>query len=155
MGDAFAEQIEGSINGLKEQPNIGERVTVADDHKFVGLDAYKKVIDTCDVVLLASPPGFRPMHLRDAVEAGKHIFTEKPMATDAPGVRSVVETVAMAKEKKLALVAGFCWRYDYDLRELFKRIHDGAIGDVLVDVRHVSHRPGEADAAGRHAARRA
>jgi predicted dehydrogenase len=98
---------------------------------FVGLDAYQKVIDSgVDVVLLASPPGFRPVHLRAAVEAGKHIFCEKPMATDAPGVRSVMESVRIAKEKKLAVVAGFCWRYDYPKRELFKRIHDGEIGQV-------------------------
>src|SRR6185503_3685706 len=83
-----------------------------------------------DVVLLATPPGFRPVHLRAAVDAGKHIFCEKPMATDAPGVRAVMESVRIAKERSLALVAGFCWRYDYPLRELFKRIHDGEIGQV-------------------------
>lgn len=131
MGDAFAEQIEGSIKGLKEQPKIGERVAVADDHKFVGLDAYKKVVDMCDVVLLATPPGFRPTHFRYAVEAGKHIFTEKPMATDAPGTRSIAESLKIAKEKKLGVLAGFCWRYDYAKRELFQRIHDGQIGEVL------------------------
>jgi predicted dehydrogenase len=98
---------------------------------FVGLDAYQKVINSgVDVVLLASPPGFRPVHLRAAVEAGKQIFCEKPMATDAPGVRSVLESVRIAKEKKLALVAGFCWRYDYPKREFFKRIHGGEIGQV-------------------------
>jgi myo-inositol 2-dehydrogenase/D-chiro-inositol 1-dehydrogenase len=131
MGDAFPEQIEGSINSLKGVKEIGDRVVVDADHKFSGLEAYKHVIDNVDVVLLASPPGFRPYHLRYAVEKGKNIFTEKPMATDAPGVRSVMETVKMAKEKKLALVAGFCWRYDYPRRELFKRIHDGQIGDVI------------------------
>jgi predicted dehydrogenase len=68
--------------------------------------------------------------LRAAVDAGKHIFCEKPMATDAPGVRSVMESVRLAKEKKLALVAGFCWRYDFAKRDLFKRIHDGEIGQV-------------------------
>lgn len=131
MGDAFPEQIEGSINSLKGVKDLGERVVVDADHKFTGLEAYKQVIDAVDVVVLASPPGFRPYHLRYAVEKGKHIFTEKPMATDAPGVRSVMETVAMAKEKNLALVAGFCWRYDYARRELFQRVHDGAIGDVV------------------------
>jgi predicted dehydrogenase len=83
-----------------------------------------------DVVLLATPPGFRPLHLAAAVAAGKHVFTEKPMATDAPGVRSVLNTVAEAKEKKLAVVAGFCWRYDYARREMYKQIHDGAVGAI-------------------------
>jgi predicted dehydrogenase len=83
-----------------------------------------------DVVLLASPPGFRPLHLQAAVAAGKHIFCEKPMATDAPGVRSVLESVAEAKKKNLALVAGFCWRYDIPRREFYKRIHEGAIGEI-------------------------
>jgi myo-inositol 2-dehydrogenase / D-chiro-inositol 1-dehydrogenase len=95
------------------------------------LDAYQKVIDSgVDVVLLASPPGFRPVHLRAAVNAGKHIFCEKPMATDAAGVRSVLASVKAAKEKKIALVAGFCWRYEGARREFYQRIHNGAIGDV-------------------------
>jgi predicted dehydrogenase len=131
MGDAFKSQIDSSIVALKGDMDIADRVTVSDDMKFVGLDAYQKVIENVDVVLLASPPGFRPVHLRAAVEANKHIFTEKPMATDAPGVRSVIETVAMAKEKNLAICAGFCWRYHSELRELFKRVHAGAIGNLL------------------------
>lgn len=130
MADAFPEQLASSLRTLKGQGPIAERVTVEEDHQFVGLDGYKKVIEACDVVLLCTPPGFRPQHLRYAVEAGKHIFTEKPMATDAPGVRSVIESVKIAKEKNLAMVAGFCWRYDYPRRELFQRIHDGKIGDV-------------------------
>jgi myo-inositol 2-dehydrogenase/D-chiro-inositol 1-dehydrogenase len=131
MGDAFPEQIEGSLNGLKGVKEISDRVVVDSDQRFTGLEAYKQVIDAVDVVVLASPPGFRPYHLRYAVEQGKHIFTEKPMATDAPGCRSVMDTVKMAAEKNLALVAGFCWRYDYARRELFQRIHDGQIGDVV------------------------
>lgn len=131
LADAFPEQIEGSITSLKGVKEIGDRVVVDSDFKFTGLEAYQQLIDAVDVVVLASPPGFRPYHLRYAVEKGKHIFTEKPMATDAPGVRSVMDTVAMAKEKNLALVAGFCWRYDYARRELFQRIHDGQIGDVV------------------------
>ncbi len=132
VGDVFRTQIDNvCLNNLKANTRIAEQVAVSDDFKFVGLDSYKRVIDNCDVVLLASPPGFRPVHLRAAVEAGKHIFTEKPMATDAPGVRSVIESVKIAKEKKLAMVAGFCWRYDTPRREFFQRIQDGQIGDVL------------------------
>ncbi len=131
VADVFRQQIDYSIENLKSNPEIADKVQVDEDHKFVGLDAYKSVIDACDVVLLTSPPGFRPVHLRAAVEAGKHIFTEKPMATDAPGCRSAMESVKLAKEKKLAIVAGFCWRYDYPRRALFQRVHEGAIGEVV------------------------
>ena len=129
MGDAFPEPIQGSLKNLKEkQP---DKVKVTPDHCFVGLDAYQKVIDSgVDVVLLATPPGFRPVHLAAAVQAGKHVFCEKPMGTDAAGVRSVIQSTKLAREKKLSLVAGFCWRYDAPRREFYKRIHDGAIGDL-------------------------
>ena len=129
MGDVFDDQLQKSLNALRKE--AGDKVQVTPEKCFVGLDAYQKVIDSgVDVVILATPPGFRPQHLRAAVDAGKHIFCEKPMATDGPGVRSVLESVEIAKQKNLALVAGFCWRYDYPRRELFKRIHEGAIGDI-------------------------
>lgn len=131
VGDAFAEQIEPSLKILRGEKKVAAQVVVDDDHKFSGLESYRHVIDACDVVLLASPPGFRPEHLAYAVEKGKHIFTEKPMATDGPGIRSVIESVKRAKEKNLAMVAGFCWRYDYARRALFERVLAGAIGDVL------------------------
>lgn len=129
MGDAFEDQLNKSLQILqKEHP---DKVKVTPEKCFVGLDAYQKVIDSgVDVVLLATPPGFRPVHLKAAVEAGKHIFCEKPMATDAPGVRSVFESVKLAKEKNVSLVAGFCWRYEGARREFYQRVHDGAIGDV-------------------------
>lgn len=145
MGDIFPEPLQNSLRVLSRRPPppkegeppqepkpvLADRVKVAPENCFVGLDAYQKVIGSgVDVVLLATPPGFRPQHLRAAVEAGKHVFCEKPMATDAPGVRSVMESARMAKEKQLSLVAGFCWRYEPARREFFKRIHDGAIGDV-------------------------
>lgn len=129
VGDAFEGPVERAVEELKRAPELVEKVKV--EKKFVGLDAYQKVIDSgVDLVILASPPGFRPAHLKAAVAAGKHIFCEKPMATDAAGVRSVMASVEESKKKNLALVAGFCWRYDLARRELFKRIHDGAIGDV-------------------------
>ena len=129
MGDAFEEPIHNSLASL--QKRHPDRVKVTPEHCFTGLDAYQKVIDSgVDVVLLASPPGFRPVHLRAAVEAGKHIFCEKPMATDAPGVRSVLESVKLAKAKNISLVAGFCWRYEGARREFYQRIHDGAIGEI-------------------------
>ncbi len=130
MGDAFPEKIERSLKSLKNQKNIADRVLVDDDHKFSGLDAYRYVIDSCDVVLLATPPGFRPEHLEYAVEKGKHIFTEKPMATDGPGVRRAMAAVKVAEEKGTAMVAGFCWRYDSTKRAFFEKILKGDIGDV-------------------------
>jgi predicted dehydrogenase len=129
MGDAFPEAVERSLKSLSSQV-AAEKINVKPEMRFSGLEAYKKVIENVDLVVLATPPGFRPFHLRAAVEAGKHIFTEKPMATDAPGVRSVIESVKIAKEKKLAMVAGFCWRYDFAKRAVFKKMLDGSIGDV-------------------------
>jgi len=129
MGDAFEDQLQKSLQSL--QKSHGEKVKVTPERSFVGLDAYQKVIDSgVDVVLLATPPGFRPTHLKAAIDAGKHVFCEKPMATDAPGVRSVMESVKVARDKKVSLVAGFCWRRDTARREFYKRIHGGAIGDI-------------------------
>ncbi len=131
MGDVFQSQIDNSIRGLKGEASIADRVQVTPDTSFVGLDCYKKVIDSgVDVVLLASPPGFRPREIRAAVEAGKHVFAEKPSGTDAVNVRSVFESAQIAKQKGLSFVAGYCWRYDPARREFYQRIHDGAIGEV-------------------------
>jgi predicted dehydrogenase len=131
MGDVFEDKITEHLAALKHAEP--DRVQVDEAHRFVGLDAYQKVIDSgVDVVILATPPGFRPLHLKYAIAAGKHVFCEKPVATDAPGVRSVLETVEEAKRKNLALVAGFCWRYNLAERGLFERIHAGDIGDVRV-----------------------
>jgi predicted dehydrogenase len=128
MGDVFEDKLKIGLESLKKlQP---EKVNVPAERQFVGLDAYKKVIETCDVVLLTTPPGFRPQHLKTAIEAGKHVFCEKPVATDAPGVRSVLASAALAKQKNLAIVSGFDWRYNYSRREFVKRLHEGAIGDI-------------------------
>ena len=130
MGDAFEDQLKQSHSSLDKQ--FPGRVQVEPSKRFVGLDAYQKVIDAgVDVVLLASPPGFRPAHLRYAVEKKKHIFCEKPMATDSAGIRHVMESVRMSKEAKLNIVAGYCWRYSLPRREFFKRINEGEIGEVL------------------------
>ena len=129
MGDAFEDQLQRSLQSLQKEH--ADKVKVTPDKCFVGLDAYQKVIDSgVDVVLLATPPGFRPIHLKAAVDAGKHVFCEKPMATDAPSLRSVLASVKAAKEKNLALVAGFCWRYEGARQEFYKKIHEGAIGDI-------------------------
>ncbi len=131
MGDAFPEPIERSLAAVKGAVKDDKKFNVTSERKFVGIDAYEKVIKSgVDLVILTSPPGFRPGPPRAAVEAGKHVFTEKPMATDAPGVRSVIESVKIAKQKNLAVVAGFCWRYDYAKRAVFGKMLDGTIGDV-------------------------
>ena len=134
LGDTFADHLESSLNSLatsEDTADIHAKVQVDPEHRFVGWDAYRGVIDSCDVVLLATSPHFRPLHLRAAVEAGKHVFVEKPIATDAPGVRSVFETCRMAAEKKLSIVSGLCYRYERKKRETLQRIHDGALGEIV------------------------
>ena len=132
MGDAFPEALQGSLKSLQGEAEIAARVKVAPDHCFVGLDAYQKVIDSgVDVVLLASPPGFRPVHLKAAVAAGKHIFCEKPdghrCARRALGARL---RQAGEGEKPLARHRASAGVTTPARREFYKRIHDGAIGDI-------------------------
>lgn len=129
MADVDEKQMEGAIKTLSDK--FPDRVDVKPDKKFVGLDAYQKLIDSgVDVVLLASPPGFRPAHLTAAVDAGKHIFCEKPMAVDSVGYHVAMAAVNKAKAKKLNIVAGFCWRYSTSRKEAFSRVLEGQIGKV-------------------------
>lgn len=130
VSDAFQDIATNAVAGLKENPAIGSRVDVTPETTFAGIEAYKDVIDNCDVVVLCETPHFRPLSFRYAVEKGKHVFVEKPVAVDAPGIRSVLETAKIAKEKKLNVVSGLCWRYDLNVQEMMKRVHDGEIGDV-------------------------
>lgn len=132
MADAFQDRLDSSLENLLAKKAVAGKVDVKPDAKFVGFDAYKAAIERCDVVLLTTPPQFRPMHLKAAVEAGKHVFAEKPVAVDAPGVRSVLASCALAKKKNLSVVSGLCLRYDTSFRECVKRIHGGAVGDVLM-----------------------
>lgn len=129
MADAFVDRLKGSLETLKNQ-DVAEKLDVPAENQFVGFDAYKEVIKRVDVVLLTTPPHFRPIHLKAAVEAGKHIFAEKPCAVDAPGVRSVLASCEEAQEKKLAVVSGLCLRYHGPYREVMKRVHDGEIGKI-------------------------
>ena len=131
MGDAFEDRLQLSLKSLSAVKEIADKIDVPREQQFVGFDAYKDVMATdVDVVLLTTPPHFRPMHLKAAIDAGKHVFAEKPVAVDAPGVRSVLETCAEAKRKNLSVVSGLCIRYDGGFRETVKRLHDGAIGDI-------------------------
>jgi myo-inositol 2-dehydrogenase / D-chiro-inositol 1-dehydrogenase len=130
MGDVFEDRLEESYKALVEE--VPAKLKVEKGTKFIGFDAYQKVIDSgVDVVLLATPPGFRPQHLTAAINAGKHVFCEKPVAVDAAGVRKVLEAAKKAKDKKLSLVSGFTFRYDYSKRALFDKIRQGAIGEVV------------------------
>lgn len=129
LGDAFADRVQNSLKNL--QAAHPDRVKVSPETCFVGLDAYQKVIESgVDVVILATPPGFRPVHLKAAVAAGKHVFCEKPVATDAPGVRMVLEAAAEAKRRNLSIVSGFCYRYNHGVRAIMQQVHDGGIGEV-------------------------
>jgi predicted dehydrogenase len=131
MGDAFADRLQSSLAKLKENSTVNSKVDVREDRCFVGFDAYRQVIDSgVDVVLLAEPPQFRPRHLKAAVEAGKHVFAEKPVAVDAPGIRSVLATCEEARKKRLSIVSGLCLRYSRGFQESVQRIHDGALGEI-------------------------
>lgn len=130
LADAFADRIEGTLKALKQRHP--EQVDVEPSRCFAGFDAYKELVASgVDVVLLAAPPHFRPLHLAAAIEAGKHVFAEKPVAVDATGVRAVLATCELARKKDLCVVSGLCWRYDTVIRETIKRVHDGAIGDIV------------------------
>ena len=131
MGDVFPDRLDEAHKALVEMfPN---KVKVNKEQRFIGFDAYKKVIASgVDVVLLATPPAFRPDHLLEAIGAGKHVFAEKPMAIDIPGVKKVLNAAKKAKEKNLSLVSGYCFRYDFPKRALFERVLNGAIGEVKV-----------------------
>ena len=128
LGDMFPDRIKGSQRTLSKL--TGYKVTP--ESIFTGWDAYKKVVDSgVDLVLFATPPGFRPIHLAYAIQQGKHAFIEKPCAVDPVGVRKVIELGKKAAEKKLAVVAGTQYRHQTSFIETIKRIHDGQIGEVI------------------------
>jgi predicted dehydrogenase len=131
MADAFSDHLERSLAELLKEDDIAAKIDVAPERRFAGFDAYEKLIGSgVDVVLLATPPHFRPRHLAAAVAAGKHVFAEKPVAVDAPGVRSVLATCELARQKKLAVVSGLCLRYSDGFRDSVARVHDGEIGEI-------------------------
>ena len=136
MGDLMADRLSRSREALakavSEAPALAPKFKVTGERCFTGFDAYQKVIDSgVDLVILASPPGFRPAHLQAAVAAGKHVFTEKPVATDAAGIRSVLATYEVAKQKNLGIVAGTQRRHQAEYIEAIGRIHDREIGEVV------------------------
>ena len=127
MADAFQDRLDNSYKSISEEIDA-KRIDVPQDRKFVGFDGYQKAIALADVVILATPPGFRPIHFEEAVKQGKHIFMEKPVATDPAGIQKVLAAAAIAKQKKLNVVVGLQRHYQNSYRELFKR--KDAIGDI-------------------------
>ncbi len=132
VADAFKNSLEGGLkqiqSEIKDRP---ERLAVTEDTKFVGLDAYKKAIELADVVVIATPPGFRPIHFEEAVRQGKHVFMEKPVAVDGPGVRRVLAAAAEAKKRNLKVGVGLQRRHQNGYIETVKRLQDGEAGEIL------------------------
>jgi predicted dehydrogenase len=132
MGDAFRDRLEGSLGQLRRDAALASKIDVPAEKQFTGFDAYQQVMDSgIDAVLLCTPPHFRPAHIEAAVRARKHIFAEKPVAVDAPGVRRVLAACEEARRQRLSVVSGLCWRYHNGMRETFRRVLDGSIGDVV------------------------
>lgn len=132
MGDLYLTEAEKKLEMVRKSSVAkGKLAEGLDGRVFSGIDSYKKVIDSgVDVILLTTPPGFRPTHFKAAVEAGINCFVEKPCATDIAGVKDFLATSKIAADKGLSVLCGFCYRYSEQGRALFERIHDGAIGDI-------------------------
>jgi predicted dehydrogenase len=131
VADVFENRIEASLKYLSQQFN--KQVDVSADRRFIGLDAYRKAIDSLDdgdVVILATPPAFRPIHFEYAVDKGRNVFMEKSFAVDAPGVHRVMRAGEQAAQKGLKVAAGLMWRHDVPRQEVIHRLHDGAIGEI-------------------------
>ncbi|MEM8678590.1 MAG: Gfo/Idh/MocA family oxidoreductase, partial [Planctomycetota bacterium] len=131
IGDAFGDRAARALKNLQRQEEIVDQLEVEPDHLFTDFDNYRQVIDNVDVVVLATPPHFRPAQVEYAVETGTHSFVEKPVAVDAPGLKRIQAACERAKAKGLAVVSGLCWRYHPGVVETMQRIQDGAIGDII------------------------
>lgn len=142
MADVFEHRLASSLKHLSER--AGKQVNVPKDRQFLGFDAYRKAIDALDgqgVVLLATPPGFRPLHVEYAVSKGVHVFMEKAMAVDGPGVRRLLKAGEAAEKKNLKIAGGLMSRHSPPLAEAARRIHDGIIGDVITCWAYREHGP--------------
>ncbi len=135
VGDAFADKLENGLAGVTEAMTEAKRqaqIDVPAERRFVGLDAIDQVLAAgVDAVLLATPPGFRPMQIERAVQKGVHVFCEKPVATDAPGVRRVQAACELAKKKGISIVSGLCYRYHDGRRAIVQRLQEGGVGEIL------------------------
>ena len=140
MGDAFDDRLAASHGYLMD--GHGGQMEVDPERRFVGFDAFQKVIDSgVDVVILTTPPHFRPEHFKYAVDQKKHVFMEKPMAVDGTGVRSVIVDAQRAREQGTNVMGGFCWRYHHPSRECYKRVLDGRNRRCQVRPFDLSERP--------------
>ncbi|MCL6273798.1 Gfo/Idh/MocA family oxidoreductase [Muricauda sp. 2012CJ35-5] len=131
MADAFQDQITKSLAGISEHFEGERKIKVKEKHQFSGFEAYKNAIDMADVVILTTPPGFRPLHFEYAIAQGKHVFMEKPVATDPVGIRKVLASAKIAKEKNLNVVVGLQRRYEKKYLNLFDQIQKGSIGKIV------------------------
>jgi len=132
MADVFKDKIEAAREDIKSNKQVGAGCAVDDDHCFVGFDGYKQLLKTdCSVVLICTPPFFHPFQLEAAIEANKHVFMEKPACVDAPGVRQIIAAAQKARDKKLNIAVGSQRRHQANYLETIKRLHDGAIGEIL------------------------
>jgi predicted dehydrogenase len=128
IADAFGDRIKGALKAVEKMEG---KVECPEERQFKGLDGYQKVLDHCDLVILATPPGFRPFHFEAAVKAGKHVFMEKPVCVDSFGARLCLEAAKLADEKKLKVVVGLQRRYDQRYRETIAKIREGIAGDII------------------------
>lgn len=128
VADAFDDRIKGALKAVE---NMKDKVECPEERQFKGLDGYKQVLDHCDLVILATPPGFRPFHFEAAVNAGKHVFMEKPVCVDAFGAQLCLAAAKLADEKKLKVVVGLQRRYDRKYRETIQKIREGVAGDII------------------------
>jgi predicted dehydrogenase len=136
MADLFEDQLEGSLRRLRDSdefaPEVRKNIKVAPENRFMGYDAYKKVIDSgVDIVLLHTPPGWRPLHFEYAVNAGKHIFAEKPLATDCMGAQKVMRLARLSEQKGLTVMIGAQRRSQQEYVETIDRIQNGEIGEIV------------------------
>jgi len=128
VADAFEERIKAALKAVEP---MKDKIDCPEERQFKGLDGYKQVLEHCDMVILATPPGFRPFHFEEAVKAGKHVFMEKPVCVDSFGARLCLEAAKMADEKKLKVVVGLQRRYDEKYRQTIARIREGLAGDII------------------------
>ncbi|SNY94459.1 Gfo/Idh/MocA family protein [Flagellimonas pacifica] len=131
MADAFKDRLESSLTAIQEHFDGERNIKVKEKNRFVGFDAYKNAIDLADVVILATPPGFRPLHFEYAISQDKHVFMEKPVATDPAGVRQVLKAAKLAKEKKLNVVVGLQRHYEKKYTTLYNQVKQGNIGKIV------------------------
>ncbi|MFT6832925.1 MAG: putative dehydrogenase [Planctomycetota bacterium] len=130
MGDVFEDQLEKALTNLKNVEDIKDQIDVPPENRIIGFDCHEKITDMCDVVLFASTPHFRPAQVEYAVKAGKHMFVEKPVAVDAPGLRRIWQACNDAKDMGIAVVTGLCYRYENKKRATIQKIREGAIGEI-------------------------